>query len=81
MVNGKEAAYRKRRVDHRASAAPSAGRAFWSGVAKGLGALTLLGSDDFDPPRYGGDGVRGSWRVVGDQLRTVMRREQHGRKG
>ncbi|KAA0570154.1 hypothetical protein FZ029_31430 [Azospirillum sp. Sh1] len=75
--SSKKAVYRAQRED-RASATPKAGRTFWSGFVMGLGAMTLLGPTEFNPPRYSGDGIRGSWRAVGDHLRTAMRRERDG---
>lgn len=75
--SSKKAVYRAQRQD-RAPAPPKAGRAFWSSLVMGLGAMTLLGPTEFNPPRYSGDGIRGSWRTVGDHIRTAMRRERDG---
>lgn len=75
--SSKKAVYRAQRED-RASVTPKACRAFWSGLIMGLGAMTLLGPTELNPPRYSGDGIRGSWRAVGDHLRAAMRQERDG---
>ena len=56
-------------------ATPEGGnRGFWSHLALGMGALTMLQARRFNPPKYRGDGQRGDWRVVGNGIRSAMRR-------
>lgn len=51
-----------------------AGRSLWSGFIMGLGAITMLGAPTFNPPKYGGDGIRGDWRAIGNDIRGALRR-------
>jgi hypothetical protein len=64
------------RSEHRTgqSAAAPASRGFWSSFTRGLGAVTMLQTPRFNPPRYNGKGLRGDWRVVGNDIRDAMRR-------
>jgi hypothetical protein len=49
-------------------------RGLWSGFMMGLGAITMLGSPDFNPPRYAGKGIRGDWQAVGKDIQGAMRK-------
>lgn len=73
MAHGKKIAQDRRRST-RAQTVDRKGRGFLSGFLMGLGAVTLLGPAEFNPPRHTGDGVKNSWRAVGDSMRIAMRR-------
>ncbi|WP_168220209.1 hypothetical protein [Azospirillum thermophilum] len=64
---------KKQSVQFHAFVRPSA-RGMWSGFLMGIGALTMLGAPQFNPPRYPGEGVGADWRSVGKEMRNALRR-------
>lgn len=46
---------------------------FFSGLAMGLGAATIVHSMPLTPPKYRGEGIGGDWRAIGADVRAAMR--------
>lgn len=51
-------------------------KSFFGGLLAGLSAATLAHDHTRRPRSYGGDGVRGDWQAVGNDIRAAM--EEHG---
>ena len=48
-----------------------AGKSFFSGLLAGLSAATLVHEHTRRPRLYSGDGLRGDWQAIGDELRQA----------
>jgi hypothetical protein len=50
------------------------GKSFFGGLLAGLSAATLVHEHTRRPRLYSGDGLRGDWQAVGDDLRASMQK-------